>query len=248
VAAGGESANLQHVAGEIPSVSEVIDKLLGVPVTLEHASSPGGLPKEPGLYAWWTVRGSIPGVPQCPHPTQDRLDLFYVGIAPKDASSRATLRSRVRGNHIRGNTGSSTFRQTLASLLFENRGWKPRMTDRPLLTSEDNKELMKWQHQHLRLTWAIHPRPWEIEHEVIRRVEPPLDLAGNQAHPFWQTLTDARKRFKQAAAKAATTPPTQRRPTMPSASPRRPAVGRSSSQVTLNEEIAPTSSKNMTTP
>jgi hypothetical protein len=28
-----------------------------------------------------TVRGSIPGVPPCPHPIEDGLDLFYVGIA-----------------------------------------------------------------------------------------------------------------------------------------------------------------------
>jgi len=73
------------------------------------------------------------------------------------------------------------------------------MTDRPLLSSEDNAALRDWQNQHLRLTWAEHPRPWQIEKDVINKLAPPLNLAGNTSHPFHQTLSDARTSFKNAA-------------------------------------------------
>jgi hypothetical protein len=164
---------------------------------LDVAKGREGLPPVGGLYAWWSVQGSIPGVPRCSHPSEN-LDLFYVGIAPKDSSSQATLRSRVVDNHINGNTGSSTFRKTLASLLFEAMGWRPRFTDRPLLSVADNATLRDWQHQNLRLTWAEHPEPWDIEDIVIARLQPPLNLAGNAAHPFHGVLSSARKRFKSA--------------------------------------------------
>src|SRR5687768_16739271 len=123
------------------SVEELIGRLVGKAISIEQARSARGLPAQPGIYAWWTRSGSIPRVPRCPHPQDDLLDLFYIGIAPKDERSSATLRSRVGGNHIEGNVGSSTFRLTLASVLFQEKGWKPAMRDRPLLKTVDNKAL-----------------------------------------------------------------------------------------------------------
>ena len=181
-----------------PSIEEVVAELTSIPKSLNEATSSSGLPPEPGLYAWWTVPGSIPDVPGCPHPTVADLDLFYVGISPSSAKSSQNLRKRVAGNHIKGNTGGSTFRLTLASLLFETVAWQPVMTDRPVLTPENNRALTQWQHDHLRLTWAVHPEPWTIEHEVIGRLRPPLNLAGS-AHEFGATLSAARRRFKEAA-------------------------------------------------
>lgn len=100
---------------------------------------------------------------------------------------------------MRGNTGGSTFRLTLASLLFEEKSWQPIMRDRALLTKEDNAALSEWQRENLRVAWAVRDRPWEIEHEVISRLAPPLNLEGNKNHPFAATLSAARRRFKDAA-------------------------------------------------
>lgn len=174
-----------------------------MPKSLDEATGANGLPREPGLYAWWTVPGSIPDVPRCPHPTGPDLYLFYVGISPSNAKSSQNLRKRVAGNHIKGNTGGSTFRLTLASLLFVSKRWQPVMTDRPVLTPEDNRALTEWQHEHLRLTWAVYPEPWTIEHEVIVRLGPPLNLAGS-SHEFGATLSEARRGFKEAAAREMT--------------------------------------------
>src|SRR4051812_15272968 len=75
----------------------------------------GGLPASPGLYAWWMQPGAVPGVSGPMHPTE-KVQLLYVGIAPSRPSSSATLRSRVVGQHVRGNIGASTFRLSLAAL------------------------------------------------------------------------------------------------------------------------------------
>lgn len=183
---------------EDASIDKVLTQLTSLPKSLQEATGTNGLPREPGLYAWWTLPGCIPDVPHCPHPTSANLDLFYVGISPSSTTSSQNLRKRVVGNHIRGNTGGSTFRLTLASLLFEKVAWRPLMTDRPVLPPADNQALTEWQHKHLRLTWAVHPEPWTIEHQVIERLRPPLNLAGS-THEFGATVTAARRRFKEAA-------------------------------------------------
>ena len=77
------------------SIDEVVTKLASRPKSLKEATSASGLPREPGLSAWWTAPGSIPDVPRCPHPTVPDLDLFYVGISPSNAKSSQNLRKRV---------------------------------------------------------------------------------------------------------------------------------------------------------
>ena len=118
-----------------------------VPVPLRNAlrrSDEGGVPAEPGCYAWWVEPGALPGVPPAPHPVEP-WSLLYVGIAPGNERSAATLRSRVLNNHVRGNVGSSTFRFVLASMLFEVKGWRPTHSrSRPSLHPADNLALREW--------------------------------------------------------------------------------------------------------
>jgi GIY-YIG catalytic domain len=96
-------------------------------LTVAEAEERSRLPRGAGVYAWWQDPGALPGVSAPVHPTAD-LELLYVGIAPRDASSRATLASRLRRQHIGGNIGSSTFRFGLAALLWERQGWQPLVT------------------------------------------------------------------------------------------------------------------------
>jgi len=182
--------------------TEAISTLLGTPVDLETARE--RLPQRNGVYARWTLAGAIPGVPERLHPVESNLALFYVGIAPVRASSSATLNSRVVGNHLKGNTGSSTFRLTLASLLIDELGFRPRQTKTKfVLPPDQNRRLSDWQQSNLRLTWSEHDKPWNIEDAVIAELEPPLNLAKNASHPFHSTLTKARERFRGAARNAA---------------------------------------------
>lgn len=180
------------------NVHEAVKVLLAKPADLVKARQK--LPLSNGLYAWWALRGSIPGVPENPHPEDEGLDLFYVGIAPKDASSTASLNSRVLNNHMGGNTGSSTFRLTLASLLMDALELTPRKTKtKYVLPPEQNKVLSEWQKKNLRLTWVEHDEPWTIEDDVVAELKPPLNLAGNSSHPFHSTLKAARSSFREAA-------------------------------------------------
>ena len=84
------------------------------------ASDPAQRLLRPGFYAWWAAEGRSLGPPHHPHPARAELGLLYVGINPARASSAGTIRSRVVGQHVGGNTSSSTFRFVLASLLLEH--------------------------------------------------------------------------------------------------------------------------------
>jgi hypothetical protein len=173
------------------------------PVNAERPPSEGGVPAERGFYAWWVRDGAIPEVPSQPHPKVAQLSLLYVGISPARESSSHLLRGRIVGNHLNGNTGSSTFRLTLAALLCKRHGWWPiEAQKKVLLTRDDNAALSAWQRANLALTWAARQRPWEIEHEVIAQMQPPLNLASNATHPFYTSVRDARTRFRQRARAA----------------------------------------------
>jgi hypothetical protein len=160
----------------------------------------GGLPATHGVYAWWMAPGAIAGVAGPAHPSE-KLELLYVGIAPKDARSKATLRSRIRGQHLGGNIGSSTFRQSLAALLFQDHGWLTSSSgSRTQLIPEHNRALSDWQREHLRLAWVERPSPWTVEARVIALMQPPLNLAHNASHGMYGRLTELRAKLRESAS------------------------------------------------
>jgi hypothetical protein len=192
------------MVSEQVSADVVVARLSSAPISPDLAARPaseGGVPSEPGFYAWWTSGWATLRAPAHLHPTEPNWSLLYVGISPARASSSQTLRGRVLNNHLGGNTGSSTFRLTLAALLCEQKGWCPvGRGKKVLLTPADNAALSAWQRSNLALTWAIRAHPWEIEPDVIARMGPPLNLASNASHAFYSTVHGARASFRQAAA------------------------------------------------
>ncbi|WP_164700280.1 GIY-YIG nuclease family protein [Modestobacter sp. KNN46-3] len=177
-------------------MDDVVAALRGLPVPLAEAAA--DVPAAPGLYAWWGRFGALPGISGPRHETAD-LQLLYVGTAPNGATSQATLRSRVVGDHIRGTTGSSTLRRSLAALLSEQQGWRSRWTTRPVLVNADELRLSEWMAERLQLTWAEHPEPWTVEAQLIADLEPPLNQADNRDHPLHPFVREARTRWREAA-------------------------------------------------
>jgi hypothetical protein len=181
-----------------PDVERAIAALTARPLPLDAARPL--LPSAGGLYAWWIVKQALAGVPTNRHPTLTDLDLLYVGTAPSGPTSKSTLRSHVIGNHMRGNIAASTLRRTLAALLLDALALTPVVKgDKLQLPKEQNTQLGRWQDEHLRLTWHAAPKPWLLESAVIANLRPPLNLAANQDHAFYSTLSDARRRLQQAA-------------------------------------------------
>jgi hypothetical protein len=182
--------------------NDVAERLRQAPHAIPDAHrkpAAGGIPEQPGAYAWWVSPGSIPGIKGPAHPAES-FELLYVGIAPKDEKSKATLRSRIRGQHLGGNIGSSTFRQSLAALLVESEGWvTSRSGSRSQLMPEHNRALSEWQQDHLRLAWVERPRPWEVEARVIALMQPPLNLADNASHPLYARLKMLRAKLRASS-------------------------------------------------
>jgi hypothetical protein len=177
-------------------VARAIMALGGQPVSLDIARA--RLPKTGGLYAWWIAKNVLPVVPSTTH--HNGLDLLYIGIAPSGTSSTATLSSRVVGNHMRGNIAASTLRRTLAALLLDELKLTPlRRKTKVILPKEQNQLLSDWQQRHLKLTWHPTSKPWLLEHAVIAELAPPLNLAANNQHAFYTTLSLARRRLVESA-------------------------------------------------
>jgi hypothetical protein len=129
------------------------------------------------------------------------FELLYIGIAPSSARSRARLRSRVIGQHVRGNIAASTFRFGLASLLHQKQSWTPRRTPsgRVTLDAGDDRALREWQRKHLMVGWCAVACPWCFEPGVVRALRPPMNRQHNEGHTYFNSMGLARAAFRAAA-------------------------------------------------
>ncbi len=166
------------------------------------------LPAESGVYAWWHTPGALPDVPGTPHPT-DAVELLYVGIAPDEPKegkppSKSTLRSRVRENHLRNDSGKSTLRRALAAFLWQSHGWHPTQARTKVkLSLASERELTAWMRANLSLAFVEHPTPWSVEPGLIVAMRPPLNWKHNEGHPFRAELKRAGEAFRSAGRESA---------------------------------------------
>lgn len=126
--------------------------------------------------------------------------LLYAGKAGGHrtgaAPSTSTLWSRIAGNHLRGNTGSSTLRKSLAAVL----GTRTRDF------SED--DLSAWMHTHLRVLAVPVPSEQvaELEDVLVTRAMPPLNLMGLPRDPARSALSRLRGLLSRSVAPEAPPP------------------------------------------
>lgn len=125
--------------------------------------------------------------------------LLYVGISPKApprngrASSRQTLRSRLR-SHYAGNAAGSTLRLTLGACWPTGSGCSfagSAAAGRQTFV-EREFHLSAWMADHAEVVWAESGQPWLVERELITRVDLPLNLDQNRGHPFHGWLSGVR--------------------------------------------------------
>jgi len=169
----------------------------------EVLATPSPVPKVSGLYAWF-FRNVPEGVPAKDCIRRKGLTLLYVGIAPSRVGSKATLRSRIR-QHFQSNAAGSTLRLTLGCLLADQLGIRLRgvgTKGRLTFGVEGEKKLSEWMEQNAFVCWVKHPRPWEVEKEIIKRLPPPLNIEGNAQHPFCGPLSALRSEMRKKAREA----------------------------------------------
>ena len=191
--------------------------------------------REAGLYSWWVDEAGASdiaeglGVPITP-------GRIYAGQAgatrwPSGTLSTATLDGRIRSQHLGGNIYGSTFRLTLASCLatpleLESEG-------RKRLAPGGEQLISSWIQQHLSV--AVHPNSdrdalENLEHRVLGKLDPPLNLRGMDPSPIRVRLQECRRVLLAPGSYASHRSDTRE--------PIRVAVPRSAGSITLHEEIA----------
>jgi len=185
---------------DVPSdrarVEEALRLLSGVPVGLDVAAK--GLSRGSGVYAWWAAPSVFPDLPGPPNGNVPSLRLLYLGRA-------TSLRGRILRNHLR-RSGSSTLRRTLAGLLLSE-GYRTTWTDRVVLVPDDEARLTAWMHRHLRLTWAQDAEPATIEAELVRRLQPPLNVHGVDPEHLQAAVVAAKNAYNASSSPVEPPPP-----------------------------------------
>lgn len=159
------------------------------------------VPAEAGVYGWWfrslPARIDISGCSR-----RQGLTLLYVGISPDRppvngrAASKQNLRKRLRQHYTR-TAAASTLRRTLGCLLAEELGVHLQLigsSGRRTNFGDGEHLLSEWMAANAFVSWLVREQPWELEDELIQKLDLPLNLKGNQRNPFHSTLTQKRAR------------------------------------------------------
>jgi hypothetical protein len=167
----------------------------------EVLGTPWLVPAEEGVYGWWfrslPYRIEVAGC--CRY---RELTLLYVGISPDRppangrAASRQNLRKRIRQHYTR-TAAASTLRRTLGCLLAAELGLHLRPTGssgRRTNFGTGEQLLSEWMAANAFVSWLVRKHPWELEDELIGKLDLPLNLKGNQRNAFHPVLTEARAR------------------------------------------------------
>jgi hypothetical protein len=166
-------------------------------------TSPAG---RPGLYAWWVdetgaadlTRGLAPGRDMTIEP--GRINLGQAGATkwPSGRSNDDTLGRRIGEVHLGGRVRMSTFRWTLASILFDQLQLRGQAA--MLINAPSEQALSEWMRAHLSV--AVHPHDDRetlggLELALLERLDPPLNLTHLQPSPVRARVADLRRRISR---------------------------------------------------
>jgi hypothetical protein len=71
-------------------------------------------------------------------------------------------------------------------------GWRRTFAD-------GEASLSAWMRENAFVCWVTSTEPWNAEEELIGTLSLPLNLAGNERHPFHSTLSARRREARQVA-------------------------------------------------
>jgi hypothetical protein len=176
------------------------------PALLPVRDWPGDLTclDRPGLYAWWVDDAGAADLSRGLGLTL-AAGRIYAGQAgatkwPSGVAGTNTLGSRIGSMHLGGKVRMSTFRWTLAAVLFDRLGVEVKAA--MLLTPSSEQSLTEWMREHLSI--AVHPHDDRdtlggLEHAVLQNLDPPLNLGQLPPSPVRERLTVLRRRISREA-------------------------------------------------
>jgi hypothetical protein len=179
---------------EVPEIAAGLTSSSSRQSPAEFLATGGDGLRRPGLYSWWVDdRGAADLSLGLGHPIA--AGLIYAGLAGATRSrsgrrSSNTLWGRISGMHLGGRHEFSTFRLSLGSVLAAAEG----------LADIDEAALTSWMHEHLRVA-AVPVADADgldaFESEVLRRLDPPLNLSKMPPSPVRRRLTELRKTYSR---------------------------------------------------
>jgi hypothetical protein len=196
--AGTDTRRRMSTSDELRRAMLALD---GAPVRVAARDWPGQLEDvaHAGLYSWWVDDAGAAdlsaGLGHDVH--SGRIYAGQTGATkwPSGKIGKATLTSRIGGNHLRGQINGSTFRLTLASILADRLALERAIHRR--LDRQQEQRLTAWMSDHLDV--AVHPfferdALGDLEDRVLRALDPPLNLDGRPLTPLRTTLSRLRSR------------------------------------------------------
>ena len=66
-------------------------------------------------------------------------------------------------------------------------------------THQGEQKLDAWLAENAAVSWMVDPSPWKLEVELLGEFSLPLNLKGNERHPFYGQLKGLRKRARARA-------------------------------------------------
>ena len=185
-------------------VRNAIADLAGAPTLVPARDWPAGVTclDRPGLYAWWVDEAGTVDLSRGLGLTIDP-GRIYAGLAgatwwPSGKTTDHTLGRRIGQMHLGGKVRMSTFRWTLAALLFDK--LEVQVQASMLITPAAEQALSEWMREHLCV--AVHPYDDRdtlagLEHAVLERLDPPLNLRHMQPTPVRRRLSELRRRVSR---------------------------------------------------
>jgi hypothetical protein len=162
----------------------------------------------PGLYGWWVDEAGaadlarVIGIGGRDELAAGRLVIGQAGATkwPSGRTVNDTLGQRIGETHLGGKVRMSTFRWTLAAILFDQLGLQGQAA--MLLTPPSEQALSGWMREHLSI--AVHPHDDRDSLEGLRRellamLDPPLNLRHVPATALRTRVTELRRRISREA-------------------------------------------------
>jgi len=165
------------------------------------------IPESPGVYAWYFDHYFNTLFDESTEPKLDFIKLcfdrsgtkewflLYIGIA--GGKKERTLRNRIFDDHLNKNSKGSTFRQTLAALLYDELGLDPK---KQLKGEVEKSKLNQWIFKNSKVAWVETNNPEKVENIMLEEFGQFLyfNITGNRKNRFGKKLKHLRKHWRKS--------------------------------------------------